>query len=269
MNCIQNTSWQIETNASSSDHHCWVLLLKVASMSTFWWKSEARTTTWVSFSWTGPRLSTLCVTGWWRRWDRHWTLLKPTQMLALLSSLAATEPSLVMNRICFLFFCWQLVYIIRLNIMMHSRAYFSCCVLFFSRSRHQRDAESNLPRVLWRELPGSLEQSFNGEETRHRSRQWICCRCQIALHLLLLLGVSSGFNYKKQLNFKLVKFSHIRLKYLRTLSYANRCNKKTKTKNLIVSLKELQNKRRVSSNVWTCSLACSTLFSFIYTGILH
>lgn len=72
-------------------------------MSSSSWKSEVRRTTWGSFSWTGPKLSTLCVTVWWKRWDTRWTILKWMQASEPSSSPAVTEPSLV--REAKTFFC--------------------------------------------------------------------------------------------------------------------------------------------------------------------
>ncbi len=71
------------------------LFTQVVIMSIFWWKSEGRIVTWVSSSWTGPRLSTLCVTGWWRRWDKPWMPSRLTATSELSSSPAVTEPLLV------------------------------------------------------------------------------------------------------------------------------------------------------------------------------
>lgn len=71
------------------------LFMQVVSMSIFWWRSEGRIATWASSSWTGPRLSTLCVTGWWRRWERPWMPSKLTATSELSSSPAVTEPLLV------------------------------------------------------------------------------------------------------------------------------------------------------------------------------
>lgn len=55
----------------------------------------------------------------------------------------------------------------------------------FSWSGHQRDAESNLPGVLRRKLPGSLEQGVHSEEACDRSCQWIC-RERPFLNLILI-----------------------------------------------------------------------------------
>lgn len=84
------------------------LCLQVVSMSIFWWKSAVRTVTWVSSSWTDPRLLTLCATGWWGRWDRPWMPSKSTAASELSSSPAVTERLLVREPsvflACFFFF---------------------------------------------------------------------------------------------------------------------------------------------------------------------